>query len=59
MFYAILTSRFIFIAKTGFNVFSLGLRQVWPYSVLGDCIFEMKKGQGIKLGNHIYCIDAW
>ena len=42
MFYIILTSRDIFIAKTGLDLFSLGRKQVWTYSVLGDLIYEMR-----------------
>ena len=42
MFYTVPTARFIFTAKTSLDVFSLGLKQVWIDSVLGDLIYEMK-----------------
>ena len=41
MFYAILTARVIFTAKTSLDVFSLSGEQVWTFSILGDQIYEM------------------
>ena len=42
MFYAVPTSRVIFTAKTSLDLFTLGLKPVWTYPVLGDDIYEMK-----------------
>ena len=42
VFYAVPTARVIFTAKTGLDVFSLSLEQVWTFSVLGDRIYEMR-----------------
>ena len=42
MFYAVLTVRVIFTAKTSLDVFSLSQEQVWAFSVLGDRIYEMR-----------------
>ena len=62
MFNAVLTSRGIFICL---DVFSLVLKQVWTYSVLGDRIYEMRKAtesgqQGIKTGtSFLLQIDPW
>ena len=36
------TARVIFTAKTSLDVFSLGRKQVWKFSVLGDRIYEMR-----------------
>ena len=52
MFYAIPTFRVILTAKS-LDLFSLGLKQVWTHSVLGDRIYEIKEvkesgWQGIK-----------
>ena len=41
MFYAVLTARVIFTAKTSLDVFSLRREQVWTFSVLGDRIYEV------------------
>ena len=41
-FYALLTARVIFTAKTCFDIFSLSREQVWTFSVLGDRIYEMR-----------------
>ena len=37
------TSNVIVTAKTSLDLFSLELKRVWTYSVLGDGIYEMKK----------------
>ena len=42
MFYAVLTAKVIFMAKTSLDVFSLSLEQVWTFSVLGDRILQMR-----------------
>ena len=42
MFYAVPTSRVIFMSKSSLDLFSLGRKQVWTYSVLGDGIYEMR-----------------
>ena len=42
VFYAVLTARVIFTAKTSLDVFSLSQEQVWTFSVLGDRIYEMR-----------------
>ena len=39
-FYAVPTARVIFTAKTSLDVFSLGRKQVWTFSVLGDRIYD-------------------
>ena len=41
-FYAVPTARVIFTAKTCLDVFSLSQEQVWTFSFLGDCIYEMR-----------------
>ena len=41
-FYAVLTARVIFTAKTSLDVFSLRREQVWTFTVLGDRIYEMR-----------------
>ena len=41
-FYAVRTARVIFTAKTCLDVFSVSQEQVWTFSVLGDCIYEMR-----------------
>ena len=33
------------MAKTSLDLFTLGLKQVWSFSVLGERIYEVKKGQ--------------
>ena len=42
MFYAIPTSRVIFMAKSSLDLFSLSRKQGRTYSVLGDQIYEMR-----------------
>ena len=42
MFYAVLTARVIFPAKTRLDVFSLRQEQVWTFLVWGDQIYEMR-----------------
>ena len=41
MFYAVLTARVIFTAKTSLDIFSLRREQVWTFLVLGDQIYEI------------------
>ena len=41
-FYAVLTARVIFTAKTSFDIFSLSQEQAWTFSVLSDRIYEMR-----------------
>ena len=53
MFWAILTARVIFMAKTSLGICSLRREHVWTCLVLGDQICEMKRvteggQQGIK-----------
>ena len=61
MFYAKAISRVISIAKIGLDLFSLGLKQFWIYSVLGDCIYEVKGSgqQGIKTRASFLYLDPW
>ena len=42
VFYAVLTARVIFTAKTSLDVFSPSREQVWTFSVLGGRIYEMR-----------------
>ena len=41
-FYDVPTSRVIFTAKTSLDLFSLGRKQVWTYSIFGDRIYDMR-----------------
>ena len=41
-FYAVLTARVIFTAKTCLDIFNLSGEQVWTFSVLGDRNYEMR-----------------
>ena len=43
MFYIGTTSGVISMAKTSLELFSVGLKQVSTYLVLGDRIYEMKR----------------
>ena len=43
MFNVVPTARVIFMAKTSLDIFSLGIKQVWTCTVLGDLIYEIKK----------------
>ena len=55
MFYAIPISRVIFTAKTSLDLFSLGQKKVWTYSVLVDQICEMRC-QFVAVGLNAFCI---
>ena len=43
MYFAVQISRVTFMAKISLNLFSLGLKQVWTYSVPENRIYELKK----------------
>ena len=43
MFYPVRTAGVTVIVKTSLELFSLRRIQVWTYSVLGDCICQMKR----------------
>ena len=42
LLYGVPRARVIFTAKTSLDLFSLGQKQVWTYSVLGDRIYEIR-----------------
>ena len=63
MFNTIPTSTVIFTVKTSWDLFSLGLGQVWNYSVWSDCTYEMKKvtesgWQGIKTRRFLFAVQG-
>ena len=59
-FYAVLTARVIFTAKTSFDVFSLSLEHVWTFSVLGDRIYEMRcVFVAVGLNAHFIVLPHW
>ena len=63
MFYAVPTSRVMFTVKISLDLFSLGRKQVWTCSVLGNSIYVMKKvtesvWQGINTGRSFCCTST-
>ena len=62
MFYAVLTSMVILMAiSTSLDVFILGRKIVWTYSVLRNCMYKMKRvtesrQKGIKTWRSFFAI---